>query len=76
MAFGIVKWFDAKKGWGFITPDGGGEDIFAHFSNIKTEGTEGAEGFKTLEDGEAVSYELKEGDKGFFATEIAKKTEE
>ena len=62
---GQVKWFDPKKGFGFIVgPDG--QDVFVHYSQI-----EGA-GFRTLKDGEEVEYELIEGDKGFQAREVQK----
>ena len=55
---GTVKWFNEKKGFGFITPDGGGEDLFVHHSNIA------GEGFKTLHDDQAVEYEAAQGKKG------------
>lgn len=59
---GVVKWFDARKGFGFIVgPDG--QDIFVHFSVI-----EQAEGFRALRDGERVAYSAREGDKGWTAT--------
>ena len=58
MAQGTVKWFSQEKGYGFITPDDGGEDIFVHFSGI-----EGA-GFRNLEEGERVSYEPTQGQEG------------
>jgi CspA family cold shock protein len=58
MATGKVKWFNDAKGYGFITPDGGGEDLFAHFSAIQ------AAGFKTLKEGQKVSFEITEGNKG------------
>ena len=70
MPVGKVKWFDAKKGWGFIIPDDGGEEIFAHYSNIESNG------FRTLEDGEAVEFELAKGEKGLYATNITKKITE
>ncbi len=64
MATGIVKWFNDAKGFGFITPDGGGEDLFAHFSAIQ------AQGFKTLKEGQRVSFEVTRGPKGLQASNI------
>ncbi|MBS0501755.1 MAG: cold-shock protein [Burkholderiaceae bacterium] len=64
MPNGRVKWFNDLKGFGFIEPDGGGPDIFAHFSAIAMEG------FKTLKEGARVSYEVNEGPKGLLATNI------
>ena len=64
MATGTVKWFNDAKGFGFIEPDGGGADVFAHFSAIAMEG------FKTLKQGTRVSYELTEGPKGQLAHNI------
>ena len=64
MATGIVKWFNDAKGYGFITPDGGGEDLFAHFSAINMSG------FKTLKEGQRVSFEIAEGPKGKQAANI------
>ncbi len=64
MATGTVKWFNDVKGYGFITPDDGGEDLFAHFSAIKMDG------FKTLKEGQKVSYDLKVGEKGKQADNI------
>ena len=58
MAIGTVKWFNDSKGFGFITPDGGGEDLFAHFSSINMPG------FKTLKEGQKVSFEITAGNKG------------
>lgn len=58
MATGTVKWFNDSKGYGFITPDDGGEDLFAHFSAI----TMG--GFKSLKEGQKVSFEVTNGNKG------------
>ena len=64
MATGTVKWFNDAKGYGFITPDDGGEDLFAHFSAIKMGG------FKTLKQGQRVTFDLKEGEKGKQADNI------
>ena len=64
MATGIVKWSNDAKGFGFITPDGGGDDLFAHFSEIRSEG------FKTLQENQKVSYEAKQGPKGLQAANI------
>ena len=61
---GTVKWFSDKKGFGFITPDGGGDDLFVHHSNITMDG------FKTLRDGQAVEYEPAQGRKGMEATNV------
>ena len=62
---GTVKWFDDGKGFGFITPEGGGKDLFAHFSEIRT----GA-GFKSLAEGQRVEFEVKQGAKGPQAANI------
>ena len=64
MAIGTVKWFNNAKGYGFILPDGGGEDLFAHFSAIHMEG------YKTLRAGDIVEYEVVEGPKGLHADNI------
>jgi CspA family cold shock protein len=64
MATGIVKWFNDAKGFGFITPDGGGEDLFAHFSAIN------AQGFKSLSENQRVSFEVTTGPKGKQAANI------
>lgn len=64
MATGIVKWFNDAKGFGFITPDGGGEDLFAHFSAIQSQG------FKTLAEGQRVSFDITDGPKGKQAGNI------
>jgi CspA family cold shock protein len=64
MATGIVKWFNDAKGFGFITPDGGGEDLFAHFSEVQ------GSGFKSLQENQKVSFEVKQGPKGKQAANI------
>ena len=64
MPMGIVKWFNDAKGFGFIEPEGGGEDVFAHFSAIQMGG------FRTLKQGGRVSYELVKGPKGDMAQNI------
>ncbi|AJK50381.1 cold-shock protein with DNA-binding domain [Burkholderia plantarii] len=64
MDTGIVKWFNDSKGFGFITPDNGGEDLFAHFSEVS------GEGFKTLAENQKVSFETKRGPKGMQAANI------
>jgi CspA family cold shock protein len=61
---GIVKWFNDGKGFGFITPDSGGKDLFAHFSEIQ--GT----GFKSLAENQRVEFEVKQGQKGLQASNI------
>ena len=58
MAKGTVKWFSEQKGYGFITPEDGGKDLFVHFSNIQ------GEGFRNLQDGQSVEYEAAQGQKG------------
>ncbi len=64
MSSGLVKWFSNAKGFGFISPDDGGDDIFAHFSAISSEG------YKTLKGGQKVEFDLSEGPKGLFAANI------
>ncbi|MFM0326893.1 cold-shock protein [Caballeronia glebae] len=64
MATGTVKWFNDAKGFGFISPDDGGEDLFAHFSEIK------AEGFKSLQENQRVTFDVKMGAKGKQASNI------
>ena len=61
---GTVKWFNDSKGFGFITPDGGGEDLFAHFSAIQSAG------FKTLAEGQRVNFDVTNGPKGKQASNI------
>jgi len=64
MAIGTVKWFSNSKGYGFISPDEGGEDVFAHFSAIEMDG------YKTLNEGQKVQFEITEGPKGLQAANI------
>jgi len=64
MSTGTVKWFDAGKGYGFITPEDGSKDLFVHHSEIKTDG------YATLNDGQKVEYELGQGQKGPCATKV------
>jgi len=64
MATGTVKWFNESKGFGFITQDGGGADVFVHFSAIQ------GSGFKTLAEGQKVSYEVQDGPKGPQAANV------
>lgn len=65
MAKGTVKWFNATKGFGFITSDTG-EDVFVHFSEIQDEG------FKSLDEGQGVEFEVTNGDKGLQASNVVK----
>ena len=64
MATGTVKWFSNDKGYGFITPDEGGEDLFVHFSAIA------GNGFKTLAEGAKIEFEVTQGQKGPQATDV------
>ena len=64
MATGTVKWFNDSKGFGFITPDEGGEDLFAHFSAIV------ASGYKSLKEGDKVTFDVTDGPKGKQAANI------
>jgi CspA family cold shock protein len=64
MATGEVKWFNNAKGWGFIIPEGGGEDIFVHFSSI--DGT----GYKTLTAGQNVNFQVEKGNRGLHASNV------
>lgn len=66
MATGKVKWFDGKKGYGFIEQDDGTGDIFVHYSSIQSEG------FKTLDEGQKVSFEVGEGKKGKQALNVVR----
>ena len=65
MATGKVKWFDGKKGYGFIIPESGSADVFVHYSSIKTEND-----FKSLKEGMAVQFDITEGKKGLQAQNV------
>lgn len=64
MTVGIVKWFNAEKGFGFITPDGGGEDLFVHHSAIQMQG------YRDLSEGQRVEFEVTQGQKGMQASNV------
>jgi cold shock protein len=66
MAQGTVKWFSGEKGYGFISPDEGGEDVFVHHTGIA------GNGFKSLEEGNKVSYEATQGKKGMQAESVSR----
>jgi len=66
MAQGTVKWFSEEKGYGFITPDEGSEDLFVHYSGIV------GNGFKSIDEGEKVSYEATQGKKGMQAENVSR----
>lgn len=67
MSKGIVKWFSSQKGYGFITPEDGSKDVFVHFSAIQSEG------YKKLDEGDKVEFEVVDGDKGKQAGNVVKK---
>ncbi len=64
MATGTVKWFNEAKGYGFITPSEGGDDVFVHYSAIK------GSGFRTLQEGQRVNFEVQRGPKGLQAASV------
>ena len=64
MATGTVKWFNSSKGYGFITPSDGSPDVFVHHSSIR------ADGYKSLDEGAKVSYEVEKGPKGLSAVNV------
>jgi cold shock protein len=66
MSMGKVKWFNESKGYGFIQPDGGGKDIFVHYSAIQDEG------YKTLSEGQVVEFDVIQGEKGPQASNVSK----
>jgi len=66
MAQGTVKWFNAEKGFGFITPDGGGQDLFVHHTAIQSQG------FRTLDENQRVNFDVTQGPKGPQASNVAK----
>ena len=68
MATGTVKWFNNAKGYCFIAPQDGGDDVFVHFSAIKSDG------YRTLNEGQNVTYEVEQGPKGLQATDVSLET--
>jgi len=67
MATGVVKWFNSRKGYGFITPDEGDKDVFVHYSAIKVEDSE----FANLGEGDKVEFEVNQGEKGLEAKDVS-----
>lgn len=65
MVSGTVKWFNARKGFGFIEQDDGGDDVFVHFRSIQIDG------YKKLAEGQRVTFEIHEGDKGLYAENVS-----
>ncbi|WP_018694172.1 transcription antiterminator/RNA stability regulator CspE [Algicola sagamiensis] len=61
---GVVKWFNPEKGFGFLSPDDGGKDVFVHFNSIN------ADGFKTLAEGQSVHFNVEQGQRGPLATNV------
>ncbi len=66
MATGTIKWFSDQKGYGFVTPEGSGKDVFVHFSALQ------GEGFKTLAEGQRISFDITQGPKGEQASNVVK----
>jgi CspA family cold shock protein len=64
MAEGTVKWFNSEKGYGFLAPDGGGADVFVHYSSIQSSG------YRSLDEGQRVAFAVEQGPKGPQATEV------
>lgn len=64
MAEGIVRWFNSEKGYGFLAPDGGGADVFVHYSSIQSSG------YRSLNEGQRVSFDVEQGQKGPQATQV------
>ena len=64
MAEGTVKWFNSEKGYGFLAPDGGGADVFVHYSSIQSSG------YRSLDEGQRVSFDVEQGQKGSQATQV------
>lgn len=64
MKTGTVKWFNESKGFGFITPEGGGQDVFVHYSAIQSQG------FRSLQEGQSVTFEVEKGPKGMQAVQV------